>query len=161
MKRVEKAVSETILQKPVTVSIGEKEFIIAKPSIATLILISEEISYLPLLDMRKDQIAHSTLANARHCRRLGNILAIMILGAKEIGKIGRFRLRFWQKNRVNELSEYILLNSSSSELNDIFQRLLGSFDIGVFFSVITFLSDVNLLSKTRSETTASGQQLQA
>ena len=157
-KRVEQAVSETILQKPVSVKIGDKEFKIEKPSISTLILVSEEISKLPVSDLRNNQIAVSTLANARHCKGIGRIVAIMILGAKAIGRQGRLKLRFWEKDKLNELSNYILDNCTSTELNDIFQQTLGRFDIGVFFSLITFLNDINLLSQTKTETTAYGQQ---
>ena len=46
-KTIEQQVSDTILQQPTEIQVGEKKYSVAPPSIATLILVSKEISKLP------------------------------------------------------------------------------------------------------------------
>ncbi|MCM1502296.1 MAG: hypothetical protein NC115_06470 [Bacteroidales bacterium] len=165
---VESKVAKTILQRPEKVIIGQKEYSIAPPSVATLILMSEEISKMPRLDMSTDSIVSDVLRNAKDCRGIGDILAVAILGAKGLTskkkavRKGLFGLRAetveTEKDLKAELSRTILEECTPKELNDIFIRVLKDMQLSDFFGLTVSLTEINLLRKTKETgTTASGR----
>lgn len=79
---IEQKASETILQKTQEVKIGEETYQVAPPTTSTLILASEYIAQLPSIKLDGDSILIETLYIAKDCRVLGDIVAILILGAK-------------------------------------------------------------------------------
>lgn len=80
---IESRVASAILEKPIgEIAIGGKTYKIAPPSIGTLILISEIIATLPIVkDAPKDKQLNAVLHYAKDYRKLGEIGAILILGA--------------------------------------------------------------------------------
>lgn len=84
---IEQKVSETILQKMQEVTIGGATYQVAPPTTSTLILASEHISKLPSIKLDGDKILVETLYIAKDCRVLGDIVAILILGAKGLTEI--------------------------------------------------------------------------
>lgn len=168
-KTIEQKVAETILQKATEVKVGDKTYSVAPPTTATLILVSEAVSQLPHLKLDEKNIVGEVLSVAKDCRVLGDVAAILILGAKGLTEtVTRRRHVFWPFNRIEvtetidrkaELSREILDNCSPSELHNIIANLLGGLDLGDFFGLTTFLTEVNLLRQTKveTETTASGQ----
>lgn len=165
-KTIEQKVADAILQKDIaSIDINGETYNIAPPSIATLILISEIISTLPIVDkgIEKTQRIYSVLQNARHFRKVGDIVAILILGAKglfetkrvEVTKkylFGLIKVKKYQDVRVNkmkELSTLILENVRPSVLWDMVIRRLNAHEIGDFFSITTSLSEANILKATR------------
>lgn len=83
-KTIEQTVAETILEQPFEVKVGEKSYQVASASTATLILVSEAISQLPHIALDTEKVVEETLSVAKDCRILGDIAAILILGAKNI-----------------------------------------------------------------------------
>ena len=83
-KTIEQTVAETILEQPFEVKVGEKSYQVAPASTATLILVSEAISQLPHIALDTEKVVEETLSIAKDCRILGDIAAILILGAKSI-----------------------------------------------------------------------------
>lgn len=81
-KTTEQRVADTILQQPHKVTIGLTTYAVAPPTVATLILASEAISTLPHINMDNDNIVEEALSVAKDCRPLGEIMAIIILGAQ-------------------------------------------------------------------------------
>ena len=81
-KTIEQTVAETILEQPFEVKVGEKSYQVASASTATLILVSEAISQLPHIALDTEKVVEETLSVAKDCRILGDIAAILILGAK-------------------------------------------------------------------------------
>lgn len=77
---VEQKVGDAILQKNREVAVGTQVVLMAPPTVATLILASEAISKLPEVELNDDKIAEESLAIARHCRPLGEVVAILLLG---------------------------------------------------------------------------------
>lgn len=86
-KTIEQTVAETILEQPFEVKVGEKSYQVASASTATLILVSEAISQLPHIALDTEKVVEETLSVAKDCRILGDIAAILILGAKFINSI--------------------------------------------------------------------------
>ena len=168
-KTIEQKVADTILQKATDIKVGDRTYSVAPPTTATLILVSEAVSLLPHLKLDEKNIVGEVLSVAKDCRVLGDVAAILILGAKGLTEsVTRRRRGFWPfyrgivtdtVDRKAELSREILETHSPSELNNLIATLLGGLDIGDFFGLTTFLTEVNLLRQTKvgNGTTASGQ----
>ncbi|WP_302121402.1 hypothetical protein [uncultured Duncaniella sp.] len=178
-ENLETKVASTILQQATKIKIGDKEYKAAPPSIATLILVSEAVSHLPHFEFDTEKVASTSLAIAKDCRILGDIAAILLLGARNITEVRteretRTKRRLWglwhqkqtvtvtrEVNRMKELSKELLENLSASELHTAIASMLTQMELGDFFALTTFLTEVNLMKQTKAkvemETTASGQ----
>lgn len=170
VKGVESKVADTILQKSKTVDIGGEAFEVAPPTTATLILVSEEISLLPQIEVNKDtDVLTETLRIAKDCSFLGDIIAILILGANGLTEKKTIHKKsFWGLiskkeeitiNKQEELASFLLKHKSPKELNELFAELILGMEIGDFFGLTTSLIEINLIKPTREVgTTAFGQQ---
>lgn len=171
-KTLEEKAADTILQRAAKVKIGGKEYEAAPPSIATLILVSEAVSRLPQRKLDDKSIVSECLAVAKDCRPLGDIAAIMILGARHINdktndphteQKGWFRRLFSRNSnsvtKKEALAQEIIDTYTPSELHGLITMLLQRMDLADFFALTTFLTEVNLLRQTKVETgtTAYGQ----
>lgn len=168
-KTIEQRVGEAVLQKPREVTIADRTFTVAPPSVATLILASEAISLLPQVELDKKRIVEEVLFVAKDCRVFGDIAAILILGSKGLtGTVTRRRKRFFGLfsrdivetiDRKTELSKWLLDTLDSTALHKLVFDLLRDFNLGDFFGLTTFLIEINLLRPTKvvDETTAFGQ----
>ena len=171
-KTLEEKAADTILQRAAIVKIGGKEYEAAPPSIATLILVSEAVSRLPQRKLDDKSIVSECLAVAKDCRPLGDIAAIMILGARHINdktndphteQKGWFRRLFSRRSNTvtkkEALAQEIIDTYTPSELHGLITMLLQRMDLADFFALTTFLTEVNLLRQTKVETgtTAYGQ----
>lgn len=167
-KTIEQRVADTILQKPNEIKVGDKTYKVAPPSIATLMLVSEAVSLLPHLKLDDKDIVRESLSVAKDCRILGDIAAILILGARHTdekvtrvkteeipclwGLFKRKRNRAVVSDRKTELSKELLEDLSPSRLHHLITQLLSGLDLGDFFAVTTFLTEVNLMRQTKVET---------
>ena len=164
-RTIEQMVASAILEKATDkIEIGDKVYPIADPNIATLILISEIISTLPVVekDIPKEQVVYSALHHAKDYRAIGDICAILILGAKNLTEEREiikekciFRL-FKRKKTIRatidkqaELSRLILENIKPSTIFDLIIRRLQDMEIVSFFSITTSLSEANILKPTK------------
>lgn len=164
---LEAQVAHALLQKTTEIQVGNTTYQVAPPSIATLVLVSEAVAKLPHLKLNDTDVVRESLAIAKDCRALGDILAILILGAKTIKeRTTRPKKRFLglfctQKatDPVAELAEELLETLTPSEMHSLVTQLLAGMDLGDFFAVTTFLTEINLLRQTKVEsaTTAFGQ----
>ena len=80
----EERVANTILQEPTIIKVGEKEYAVAPPSTATLILVSAAVSRLPCIQLDETRLVQDVLASAKDCAAIGDVVAVMILGAKHV-----------------------------------------------------------------------------
>lgn len=167
-KTIEQRVGEAILQQPKEYTIGDRIFTVAPPSVSTLILVSEAISLLPQMQLDKTKIVEEVLFVAKDCRMLGDIAAILMLGAKGLKETVTTRKKYlfglFSKtvtetiDRKGELSKWLLEELNTAQLNKLIFELLKDFNLGDFFGTTTFLIEINLLRPTKVvETTASGQ----
>lgn len=168
-KTIEQRVGEAVLQKPKEVVVSDRTFQVAPPSVATLILASEAISLLPQVQLDRKHIVEEVLFVAKDCRVLGDIAAILILGAKGLSEtVTRRKKRLFGLfsrtvtetiDRKAELSRWLLDELDSTALNRLVFELLKGFNLGDFFGTTTFLIEINLLRPTKvvDETTAFGQ----
>lgn len=170
MAKIEKKVADAVLQQPQTIKVGNKTYETAPPSTATLILVSEAVSRLPQVrfDLKGDDSpVQPTLAIAKDCTPLGEIGAILILGAKGLSKVTTEKIEvqesrlfgLWKHNKVvevertidckAELAKELLEDHTPVELFNLITRMLSTMQIGDFFGITTFLIEINLLRKTK------------
>ena len=167
---IEQRVGATLLQKPRQIEVAGKTYSVAPPTIATLILASEAISLLPQERLDDEHIVEETLRIAKDCRALGDILAILMLGAKglteerTIEERTLFGLRRRRKtqtiDRKRELADDLLEPLAPRDLYRLISELLRDMQLGDFFGSTTSLLEVNLTKATRgveTETTAPGR----
>lgn len=171
----EERVADTILQEPTIIKVGEKEYAVAPPSTATLILVSAAVSHLPRIQLDESRLVQDVLASAKDCEAIGDVIAVMILGAKHVKDevvrveeriVSRFFGLFKRKMRVEvreskreQLARELLENLSPRELQTALAQILGTMEVGDFFGLTTFLLEVNTTKPTKVvNQTASGQQ---
>lgn len=154
-KTIEQKVAESILQQPETITIGGKRYAIAKPSTATLIMASAAISKLPKFELDKGTMVTDALREAKNADGVGEVIAIMIVGAKGLNKIGLRRLI--KKRKLHRMKRMVLEEYGAGELQRLAYKLFTKMEVGDFFGLIAFLSEVNMTKPTKATTTASGQ----
>ena len=162
---IESKVASAILERPVAaIEIEGVEYKIAPPSIATLILVSEVVSTLPIVrETEKEDMVASVLHHAKDYRALGDLLAILILGAKGLsetitrtiqesrlyGLVKRDRIETVVIDRKSELSKLILENVKPSVMLKLIVKRLRDLEVGDFFGITTSLSEANILKATK------------
>lgn len=159
---IESRVASAILERTASaIEIDGETYNIAPPTLATLILVSEIVSTLPVVENTTDNNERtlSVLKNARNFKALGDIAAVLILGAKNLTatekrkKKGIFKLLGKTEevtiNRREILAKKILENVRPSVLFDCIIQRLKDNEVGTFFVVTTSLSEANLLKPTK------------
>lgn len=164
-KTIEQKVAEAILQKEVKVKVGDKEYTAAPPSTATLILVSEAVSFLPHIKLDPDNVVGDCLSIAKDCRALGDVAAVLLLGARHIndtvetrhtenkrylwGLIRHKRTVIREETKREVVAREILETLSPADLNSLLAQLLQGMEIADFFGLTTFLTEINLLRRTK------------
>ena len=163
---IENLVASAILEKDIAeMDIDGKVYKIAPPSIATLILISEIISHFPIVEQNvpKEKVLYYVLHYAKQYNALGELVAILILGAKGLleervettekrylfGLIRRKEERKVIVDKKAELAKIILENIRPSVLFDVVVKRLNQLEITSFFAITTSLSEANILKPTK------------
>nr|DAI30112.1 MAG TPA: hypothetical protein [Caudoviricetes sp.] len=161
---IESQVASAVLERKVgSIVIDGKTYEIAPPTLATLILISELVSTLPVVErVPNNQIVNSVLHYAKDYRKLGDICAVLILGAKNLTQeieethtrriLGLFKRSYTTKrtiDRKTELSRLITENMRPSVVFDVIVKRLQDMEVGSFFSITTSLSEANILKPTK------------
>lgn len=150
-KTIEQKTADTLLQKDSCFIIGGKRYVVAKPSAATLVDVSAEISLLPHLKLGDGSNSIDVLRSAKDCECIGNIIAMMVVGSKGRGSMVKSIFRNMKLRRVRRV---IMEELSPKELYKLVYKLLGYMEINDFFALIAFLNEVNM---TKATTTVSGQ----
>jgi hypothetical protein len=152
-KTIEQKTAETILQKVENIQIGDEVYVVAPPSIATLIIASEIVAEMPKGCVLKDdeEILKETLRTAKDFKRLGELLAVLILGAKGLTEEKKrfFGLIKTKVDKKAELSDKISNNIGATEYASLFVALLTKMQVSDFFGIITFLTEITLTKATR------------
>lgn len=163
---IESQTADAILQRVKAITIGGVEYIVAPPTLATLILASEEVSFLPEVKLNPATPVEDALREARNFRSLADILAILILGAKRLTIEEEYTERVWgifrrKRKRVVDMKSQIaeaMMHVELSELLVAVTTLLKMMQTEHFFAVATFLTSINLTKETKvAKTTASGR----
>ena len=158
---IENSVASAILEKSIdNIDIEGVTYEIAPPSTATLILISEIVATLPVV---KKVPAEEIVTSVLHYRPIGDIAAVLILGAKNLieyrtivqekrylfGLIRRKTETTIKVDKKAELAKIILENVSPTTLFNVVVQRLQDMEIGSFFAITTSLSEANILKPTK------------
>lgn len=161
---VESKAAASILQTPRHIEVGDTTYEVARPKVATLIAASEYIAAMPTVKVKEVTNAITTgLAVASASAPLGDIIALLILGAKEARKpAGHLsRLRRWLGMKVETKREVmarkVLDDMEPAQMMEAYKTLLSNAQLSFFLSIIISLSEINILRPTTNATTASGQ----
>lgn len=181
-KTIEQQAGAAILQSEEEFVCDGETFNIAPPCLETLIIASEYVSLLPTMpfSINPEKVFDQALFLAKDCRVLGDICAVLILGAKNLKTVQTVKDTVvvkpkgfwpWQKevtavvekeieiDNMAILSQKLRFNLRPSELRAKMIERLKQMEVGDFFGLSTSLIEINLLTQTREvdETTASGQ----
>ena len=173
-KTLEQHVVDTILQRKTTsLEIDGRTYEIPAPTPATIMLVSEETSKMPLINKETKSIFLETLRTARDCKAIGRIAAILVLGAKRIRENHqvvisetkkwnwrRFRFTKHQETRseLDFVAMRIMEDITPATLNETITKRHMEMQRGDFFGLTTSLSEINTLARTKEvEQTAPGQ----
>jgi hypothetical protein len=163
---IESRVAATILERTVsTLEIEGVTYNIAPPTIGTLILASEIVSFFPKIDDVKDeQRIFMALFKAKDFAKLAELAAVLILGSKkqteerEIVVMKRLFGLIKRKHRIKqtvdlraELAQKILDNVRPSVLFEVIIKRLRDNEIMTFFAITTSLNEANILKPTKAE----------
>lgn len=169
---IESKISRTILELPASeIDIDGVVYPVSPPSLATLILVSEIVADIPVVNGETDNITSEVLRVAKDFKLLGDIAAVVILGAerikeKHIVSIKRFKTKekfsFIKMRKVLTRVEYveykeerfvlaerIIDTCRPSLINHVIVKRFKEMEVSDFFGLITSLYDVNLLKPTR------------
>lgn len=158
-KTIEQSVANAILQKPIEIKIGSEMYSVPQPTIATLILVSEEIGSLPNISMNSENPILESIAKAEYYKNIGRVYATIILGAKRINETRQTGRWFFKRTEkmIDYLSRQIMEEYTPQQLNELLGKLLGGMQIAFFFAITTSLNDINNLKPTKNQTIVSGQ----
>lgn len=158
----ETRLADALLERPTTLELGGRSYPLAPPTLATLILVSEELSQLPpdLLsyDKGEDSPLIVALRTARHAHGLSRALARLILGARPpMSRTERLRQQlhrlaprlFAAPDALERLALEIEQTTSAHDLALSFVSLTQRLEVQDFFAFTTFLSALRLTQPTR------------
>lgn len=164
---IESRVAATILERTVsTLEIEGVTYNIAPPTIGTLILASEIVSFFPQIDDVDDkQRIFMALFKAKDFKMLADLAAVLILGSKRLTEerevtvekrhiFGLIKRKHRVKQTVNlraELAKKILDNVRPSVLFEVIVKRLRDNEIMTFFAITTSLNAANILKPTKAE----------
>lgn len=177
-KTIEQRTARAILETDQeTIRIGDQEYTYGKPTLATIIMVSELVSQLPAFPREVDSsgVIHAVMQGAKDERVIGKILACLILGAKRVKENRqvyaplenqdtpkkRHRWQFWKRDtaksigrvqtEIDYVAEQALDNLDVSDAVAIISQRLGRLNISGFFALTTSLkTEANMLSPTKS-----------
>lgn len=170
MKTIEQKTAETLLQQPEAVALGGKTYMIAPPSIATLVLVSRDIAMLPRVRLDQDRVLECALSIAKNCEDIGYIAADLILGAKRSFETktiirraskrvlwGLFHFSYRKAETITRreaLARELMENLTPQQMHELIGQALLKMQVGDFFGLTTFLTEINLTRPTKVETGA-------
>lgn len=158
----EEKTADALLERSQPFVLGDKTYELAPPTLATLILVSEELAKLPSelfdFDEKTDSPVVIPLRTARHAHGLSRALARIIVGARP-------KLSPWQRVQrvahsicpwlvsapdvVERLAIEIERSTSIQALALSFVGLTHRLEVHDFFSFTTFLSALRVTKPTR------------
>lgn len=147
--------ADALLQRPQPVTIGNKTYHVSPPSLATLMLVSEELSLIPqeLFSVSKeDDVTLHALRSARHAHGLARAIARIILGAPT--PFPSLLERIFNSVRpdpMERLAKRLSVDHSPRELALAFVELAQRLEVGDFFAFTAFLSALRITAPTQEE----------
>ena len=166
-KTIEEKAVEVLLQKKLSVTIGEKEYQVARPTLATLAEVSSILSEIRKIENPKEQdIVKEVLDRAKDdVPKLALIAATLIIGGGNITyhterhKAGRILGLFPRYEKVTvsntqTLADELARTASPVEMHRLVTKALSYQGVGFFLSTIISLGAASVTQPTKSGTAA-------
>lgn len=143
--------ANALLQQSTSIVIAGKEYFVPAPTYATLVRLSAYINDKDVSIDETNPQASDILALARDEATAPEVLAVLVLGAKECdNKKRRFGLFKYGKTKFEELAEYFSNEASVSDVTTAVVDILNNrLELGFFYRGITTLKETNQLKKTK------------
>ena len=145
--------ADALLQRPQLVTIGNKTYQVSPPSLATLMLVSEELSLIPqeLFSVSKeDDVTLHALRSARHAHGLARAIARIILGAPTpFPSLLERVCNAVRPDPMERLAKRLSVDHSPRELALAFVELAQRLEVGDFFAFTAFLSALKITAPTQ------------
>lgn len=164
---IEQKAADVLLQKPITVKAGGKDYPVARPTLATLAEVSAVLSEMEKTRHAGEQdIVQEVLARAKaDVPRLSLIAAILIIGGgnityhterREAGRIFGIFKRYEKVTVSNTqtLADELARTASPAEMHVLVTKALSFQGIGFFLSTIISLGAASVTQPTKSATAA-------
>lgn len=151
-KNISQKTADAILQKSKKVTLGGVEYELAPPSLATLTEVSSLIARVPEISLDPDKATLEVLRIAKYCDVLGDIIAVLILGATTNPfnkQRGLFSYKKSYMKIYEEVKQRAMYLTPPSEAFKVVLTALDTKEIPDFFLLTTSLSEVNILRETR------------
>lgn len=164
----EAKVTRVVLQQGETLQLGKRTYIIQPPCLATVMMISEELSKLeftpPLITNDIKQINDYAYRSGLEMYIYARVIAITILGRRAFKPTlcDRF-LGLFNYSTLDKLTDDVLAYIDAKQLKEIVSQMLTFNKIDFFYGAIISLPASNILKRTKSEemiATASGHSSQ-
>jgi hypothetical protein len=159
---IEEITCNAILQNPQKIVIKGDTYTVAPPTVATIIEVSKYISQIPDIQIDEDgNVIMGVLASAKDCGYFGDVVAILMLGKKNLVTEKKYMFGLIKRNVNNQLklADELLNNLSAEELNNLMLEIFKLLKVDFFFSISIFLKDVNQLKRTKgTEVIVSGER---
>lgn len=156
---IERLISDTINNNPIKMELRGKELEIPRPTLGTLIEVSKHIATLPKFDIEQDmtKVVAQTLAVAKDCGKIPEILAILMLGSKNlVTEYKIFGKTILKRDRIKPLASK-LEELNAKEISDILVKVFSEMNAAFFLGIITSLNGINITKPTTTETTVHSQ----
>lgn len=156
-KTAEERTAETVLEKPITVTLGKKTYNIPRPTLGTIIEVSGMVSKFGEYEFSQDFIESPTevLRLAKHYGALPRIVATFVCGVK---KYSAFGITFTNQRKISRMERKIANTMTPKDMATILVEIFSSMECAFFLATITSLNKINHLKPTTTSPTASGQQ---
>lgn len=148
--RIESQAADVIFNRMMSIEVGGQVFTFPRPTMATLIAVSEVVAELPHKQLNPERMISESLAIARDCRPIGKIAAILLLGVRK-GKSSSFLKEALWRLKIGRLGRNLLRTLTPVEMKDLIINILEGAKVGSFFGLTTSLIEVNLLRRTKAE----------
>jgi len=146
---IEGKTAETLLQSDEAIEIGGKRYDVAPQTTGTLVLASAIIAELPSSKgVSGDEVLGFVLNSAKEYGKVGEVLAVLVVGAKRL-KCGSWFSRLFWRWRCRQLAGRFLNEVGTDELIRAFVEVLGRMRGSDFFGLTTFLQEIKTTTPTR------------
>lgn len=154
---VESRSVKAILQEEESITIGAKTYMVAPPSLGTIMRVSALVSQMSKVDQGAENPITEALRVADNALIVAEVIATIIIGAKRIRE-SKKALFGGKKTELEELTDAILFEKEPSELKEMLSDFLfNRMDLGFFLGITISLNEVNMIKPTKTDQTAPGQ----
>lgn len=154
-EKTERLIADTVLEASRTVSVAGRTYVVAPPTLATIIELSGKAAQLPRMPQfeNEEQVLAWVTGNARQCGVIADIIALLLHGAAPEPRRKLLGIPLLPARTRQETARHILGHCTPKECFELLSDCIGMQEIGFFLTIIATLQGAEILRRT----TPSGQ----